>query len=134
MCPKCVCLGKSLMVNFLSSSAKKKLHIKYIHACQHFFSMYELNFGKVMTSLFRVQTFGLWNMVQWMANWIPMFFSKFSIIIGNELWLYRALVQCFSSWRYYWSFMHDFKSKDKVWVKTNRLPKPKGNLKKTPCT
>ena len=30
MCPKCVCLGKSLMVNFLSSSEKKKLHIRYI--------------------------------------------------------------------------------------------------------
>ena len=27
MCPKCVCLGKSLMVNFLNSSEKKKLHI-----------------------------------------------------------------------------------------------------------
>ena len=30
MCPKCVCFGKSLMVNFLSSSEKKKLHIMYI--------------------------------------------------------------------------------------------------------
>ena len=29
MCPKFVCLGKSLMVNFLSSSQKKKLHIVY---------------------------------------------------------------------------------------------------------
>ena len=29
MCPKCVCLGKSLMVIFLSSSEKKKLHILY---------------------------------------------------------------------------------------------------------
>ena len=28
--PKCVCLGKSLMVNFLSSSKKKKVHINYI--------------------------------------------------------------------------------------------------------
>ena len=28
MCtPKCVCLGKSLMMNFLSSSKKKKVHI-----------------------------------------------------------------------------------------------------------
>ena len=30
MCPKCVCLGKSLMVNFLSSSEKKTLHITVI--------------------------------------------------------------------------------------------------------
>ena len=29
MCPKCVCLGKALMVNFLSSSEKKRLNIVY---------------------------------------------------------------------------------------------------------
>ena len=30
MCPKYVCLTKSLKVNFLSSSEKEKLHIKYL--------------------------------------------------------------------------------------------------------
>ena len=30
MCPKSVCLRKSLMLNFLSLSEKKKLHIEYI--------------------------------------------------------------------------------------------------------
>ena len=45
MCPKCVCLGKSLMVNFLSSSEKKKLHIMYIQKV--FFTQW-FNFPKMI--------------------------------------------------------------------------------------
>ena len=50
MCPKYVCLGKSLMVNFLSSSEKKKLHITYIyhrhhHITTHFFQSFSPQFS-----------------------------------------------------------------------------------------
>ena len=59
MCPKYVCSGKPLMVNFLSSSEKKKLHIKrtnfpnflqdvmrYVSSIPNQFRVYEIPYPK----------------------------------------------------------------------------------------
>ena len=94
MCtPKCACLGKSLMVNFLSSSKKKKVHITYLlyfvlsillssllnHILDtQFYSQFSTQFQTQLATQFitRFSTKNLQSNQQSMLDGTSVFFSK----------------------------------------------------------
>ena len=83
MCPKCVCLRKSLMVNFLNSSKKKKLHIKYIHTilqqCTSWKSfLFPLMNGVLLLNFYLCFTF--WPIVDGLFNFLNCKNAQFFIL------------------------------------------------------